>query len=77
MKNPHHPIFRPPYLSEDSCIAAMQLANERHLTQRATTGEEGELFRADNGVAQEKCAAPPRYQASDDDLPGIFWPREQ
>jgi hypothetical protein len=76
MKNLHHAIFRPPCLTEDSCIAALQFANERYLSRQATAQQE-RLISADAGVVQDECVELPRYEASDDDLPEVFWPREQ
>jgi hypothetical protein len=77
MRNPHHAIFRPPCLTEDSCIAALQLANERYLSRQATAQREEKLISADDGVVQDECVEPSRYQVNDDDLPDVFWPREQ
>jgi len=67
MRNRHHVLFRPADPFEDSCIAAAHLANERYL-QREAAQEEGKLTSADAG---QKERAP--YEASDDDLPRIFW----
>jgi hypothetical protein len=61
MKNPHHPIFRPAVLSEDSCIAAMQLENERYLRRRRSAEE--------HDTEQERET----YVATDDDLPRIYY----
>ena len=36
MKNPRHPVFRPPYPPEDSCVKAAHDANERYLRGRQT-----------------------------------------
>jgi hypothetical protein len=60
--NPNHPIFRGADPEEDSCVIATHRADERY-RQRART--------------ERKEEEPERYQASDDDLPEIFWPRQQ
>jgi hypothetical protein len=72
MKNPNHAIFRPPTPSEDSCVAAMQLANERYLRRRsAQRGEK--LISATEEASQEEHVEPTSYEAGDDDLPRIFF----
>lgn len=60
MKNP---IFRK-FELEDSCIVAAHLANERYLQRQAAQEE---------GAGQEQRTEPAPYEASDDDLPRIFF----
>lgn len=61
MRNPQHPIFRPAYPSEDSCIVAAHQANKRYLERLQSTQE--------REVKQEQAP----YVATDNDLPEIFW----
>jgi hypothetical protein len=74
MKSPHHGVFRPADLEQDSCFHAIALANERFLQRhQAAWQEEGKLFSANDEVLKEQCLEPPHYEASDDDLPSIFF----
>jgi hypothetical protein len=58
-RNQNHPIFRPPCPREDSCIAAIQLANERYVQHKGERAAEiAELLPS---------------EAGDDDLPQVFW----
>jgi hypothetical protein len=62
MRNPNHPIFRPSHPAEDSCLAAVHVANERYLRRRQAAQE--------REVKQEQAGP---YVATDDDLAEIFW----
>ena len=69
-RNPNHAIFRPPY-PEDSCITAMQLANERCLERKVA--QEEKLIGVADESGQEECQKPNGFEANDDDLPMIFF----
>jgi hypothetical protein len=70
MRNRHHPVLRPA-VPEDSCIAALQLANERYLQRQVTQGE-GKLIGAADKAGQEPVK-PSTAEVNDDDLPRIFF----
>lgn len=57
---------------EDSCIAALHLANERHL-QREAAPEEGKFIGTVDKAGHNERVKPTPYEASDDDLPRNFW----
>jgi hypothetical protein len=52
MKNPNHPIFRPSYPSEDSCIVAAHHANEQSLRRQPSSGG------CDTKQEPESCTKP-------------------
>jgi hypothetical protein len=58
----NHPIFRPVDDEQDSCIVALYHADERFRRLRSERKD-------------EEPTEPSRYQASDDDLPSIFFER--
>lgn len=60
----NHPIFERIDPEEDSCFVAAQRADERY-RQRLRT------------ECKEEQHAESQYQATDGDLPEVFWPREQ
>jgi|GEM_PF-2866447 hypothetical protein len=70
--NPNHPIFCGANSLEDSCVFALQRANELHLHGQRKR-QEGELFAA----RQESDTETAHYQATDDDLPEIFWTEKE
>jgi len=58
----NHPIFRGFDPEEESCVSSIHRADERYRQRLRTEHKEEESE---------------RYQASDDDLPDIFWPQDQ
>jgi hypothetical protein len=59
----NHPVFTT-FDPEDSCIVSAHRADARYR----------ERLRSER---KDELTEPPRYLASDDDLPEMFWPREQ
>jgi hypothetical protein len=57
----NHPLFRGFDPEEESCVVSTHRADERYRQRLRTERKEEE----------------PERQARDDDLPEIFWPREQ
>ncbi len=63
MRNANHPLFRLSDPEEDSCILAAHRADARYRERLRTERKD------------EEPTEPSRYQASDDDLPDIFFER--